>query len=57
MKNEIRFSVRVPPDLLAKLDYIAAYEDRSRNSEIIRAIRKHIAEFEAQIEKINMSDK
>ena len=57
MKNEIRFSVRVPPDLLAKLDYIAAYEDRSRNSEIIRAIRKHIAEFEAQTEKINMSDK
>ena len=34
--------------MIAELDYIAEYYGRSRNSEIIWAIRKHIKDFKAE---------
>lgn len=42
------FSLRIEDDLLRKLRYVAKYEDRSANGEILRLIRKHIAEFEKE---------
>lgn len=41
------FSLRIDDELLQKLHYVAKYEDRSANKEILRLIRRHVAEFEA----------
>ena len=41
------FSLRIDEELLAKLHYIADYNDRSVNRELLRLIRSHVAGFEA----------
>ena len=47
MKDEMsRFTLRVPPELLYKLGYIAEYEGRTKNRELL--IKKRIREFESQ---------
>ena len=46
-KNYIKyFGVRIPPELHCKLRYIAKYEGRSANGQILYLIRKCIREFE-----------
>ena len=40
------YTLRLPRDLLDQLHYVADYEGRSANMEIIQLIKKHIAEFE-----------
>lgn len=40
------YTLRLSRDLLDKLHYVADYEGRSANMEIIQLIKKHIAEFE-----------
>lgn len=47
--NTTRFTVRLDSTLLRKFYYIAAYEDRSGNSEMIRLIKKRIQEFEQTV--------
>ena len=42
---ETSFIVRIDANLLHKLDYIAKYDDRSRNAEVTRLIRMHVAKF------------
>ncbi len=42
------FIVRADAKLLRKFDYIAKYNDRSRNAEVTRLIRKHVAAFEKE---------
>lgn len=49
---EMSFIVRADEELVRKLDYVAKYNDRSRNGEINRLLRRHVAEFERQVEKI-----
>ena len=46
--GETTFIVRIDAKILRKLDYIAKYDDRSRNAEVNRNIPKHIAAFERE---------
>lgn len=40
------FGLRVPPELMNKLKYIADYNGRSANKEIEQLIIKHVNHFE-----------
>lgn len=56
MLNDIsKFTLRIDIKLLKKLRYIAEYNARSANKELEILIRKHIAEFEKQYGKINLT--
>ena len=46
--GETTFIVRIDAKTLRKLDYIAKYDDQSRNAEVNRLIRKHIAAYEKE---------
>lgn len=45
-KNNKHLGIEIEPELLYKLPYIAKYEGRSGNGQIIYLIHKCIAEFE-----------
>lgn len=46
--NLVRYTLRVSPQLLDKLDFIAEFEGRSKNKELEQMIKHRIAEFEKQ---------
>jgi len=46
--NKARFTLRVEPELLEKLGYIAEYEGRTKNRELEQMIKRRIREFEAE---------
>lgn len=50
MKNEITksVSIRIPEELLKELHYVADYEGRSANSQILYLIRNCINEFKKE---------
>lgn len=50
--GEVKFVMRTTRELASKLDYIAAYYDRSRNSEINQAVKRYILAFEEEHGKI-----
>ncbi|MBD5153114.1 MAG: Arc family DNA-binding protein [Oscillibacter sp.] len=50
------FTLRVYRDGVAKLDYIASANGRSRNSEINQAIKLYIAQYERTEGKITPED-
>ena len=43
-----QFTIRIDPDLLRKLRYIAEYNGRSANREIEMLIKRHISNFEKE---------
>ena len=45
-KNNKHLGIEIDPELHAKLHYIADYEGRSANGQILYLIRKCIREFE-----------
>ena len=45
--NKSRFTLRVDPELLEKLGYVAEYEGRTKNRELEQLIKRRIREFEA----------
>lgn len=47
-------TVRLDDELLCKIRYVASYEGRSINQQIIQWVRKHIYQFEQQVEIINI---
>ncbi len=47
-KNNKHLGIEVEPELHRKLHYIAKYEGRSANGQILYLIRKCIREFEAE---------
>ena len=47
-----KFTLRIENELLKKFRFVAKYNDRSANQEIITLIRKHIREFEKKNGKI-----
>ena len=47
-KNNKHLGIEVDPELHYKLHYIAKYEGRSGNGQILHLIRQCIREFEAQ---------
>ncbi len=56
MKNEeAAFTLRTHQALLKKLDFIADYYGRSRNSQINWMIRKEIVKFEQEIGPIEIN--
>ena len=46
-KNNKHLGIEIDPELHYKLHYLAKYEGRSANGEILYLIRKAIKEFEA----------
>ena len=55
MKNRKgkHLGIEIDPELHYKLHYIAKYEGRSGNGQILYLIRKCIKEFEEKVEKID----
>ncbi len=53
-KNNKHLGIEVEPELHGKLKYIAKYEGRSANGQILYLIRQCIKEFEAENGKIEM---
>ena len=47
-KNNKHLGIEINPDLHYKLHYIANYEGRSGNGQILYLVRKCIAEFEKE---------
>lgn len=46
--DKSRYTLRVAPELLDKLGYIAEYEGRTKNRELEQMIKRRIADFEAE---------
>ena len=46
--NKSRFTLRVEPELLEKLGYVAEYEGRTKNRELEQLIKRRIRDFEAE---------
>lgn len=44
----IRYTLRVDRELFRKFRYIAEYEGRSANKEIVQYIKRRIAKFESE---------
>ena len=47
-----KFTLRIESELLKKFRYVADYNGRSANRELEILMKKHIAEFEAEHERI-----
>ena len=43
-----RYTLRVPPELLKKMEYIAQYNGRTKNKEIEKVIKDYAAAFESE---------
>lgn len=56
MKKEKSISIRIEPYLLEKLRYVAQYEGRSVNGQMIYLVRKCVEEFEIQNHPISVSE-
>ena len=54
--SKARFTLRVEPELLEKLGYIAEYEGRTKNRELEQLIKKRIRDFEAEHGEIPLSE-
>ena len=52
--NKARYTLRIDPDLLEKLGYIAEYEGRTKNKELERLVNLHIAKFAQEHGKIEL---
>ena len=52
--NKARYTLRIDPDLLEKLGYITEYEGRTKNKELERLVKQHIAKFEQEHGKIEL---
>ncbi len=55
-KNNKHLGIEVDPELHRKLHYIAKYEGRSANGQILYLIRKCIKEFENENGEIKEDD-
>lgn len=50
--NLVRYTLRVDKDLFKKFRYVAEYNGRSANKEIEQYMKKAVARFEQEVEKI-----
>ena len=53
-ENVARYTLRVNKLLLEKLGYIAEYEGRTKNKELVQMIKKRIKDFEKENGKIEI---
>lgn len=57
MKSDYpRFAVRLPQEMLDKLEYIAKYESRTKAGEIEHLVMLRIREFEKEHGPISLKD-
>lgn len=56
-KENKHLGIEIDPNLHSKLKYIAKYEDRSINGQILFLIRKSVREFEEQHGEIKAEQK
>ena len=54
MDDKSRYTLRVSPELLEKLGYIAEYEGRTKNRELEQMIKKRISDFEKEHGEIRL---
>ncbi len=54
MNEQSSFSLRINKDLWEKFKYIANYEFRSSNRQLVHIIKTHIVEFEKEHGKIDV---
>ncbi len=47
-REEIKFTLKLNPELASKLNYIAEYYGRTRSAEIIWTLRQHVIRFEKE---------
>ena len=55
-EDKSNYTLRVSPDLLEKLGFVAEYEGRTKNKQIEFLIKKCIAEFEREHGKIEIEE-
>lgn len=55
-KNNKHLGLEIDPELHYKLKYIAKYEGRSGNAQVLYLIRKCVREFEETVEEINIPE-
>lgn len=53
--NKARYTLRVDPELLEKLGFIAEYEGRTKNRELEQLIKRRIRDFEIEHGEIPLS--
>lgn len=51
-QDEVKFTLKLNPELAEKLNYIASYYGRTRSGEIIWTLRRHVIEFEKKFDPI-----
>lgn len=54
--NLPQFTIRIDPELLKKIRYVAEYNARSTNREVELLIRQHVELFEKEHGKITFSE-
>lgn len=54
MEDKKTYTLRIPAELLAKYHYIARYDGRSVNAQLLVHIKKSIADFEKENGKITL---
>ena len=55
-KSEKHLSLRIDEELLRRFDYVARYDDRSRNGLMLSRIKKCIVEFEKEHDRIELPE-
>lgn len=56
-KDNKHLGIEIDPELHGKLRYIAKYEDRSINGQVLFLVRRCVREFEEQHGKIEIETK
>lgn len=55
-KDEVKFTVRIHPEIAKKLVYIAEYYGRSQNGQFSWLAKQCVAEFEKENGKIDLEE-
>jgi len=55
-KDMVRFTLRVPKDLLDKFGYVAEYNGRTKNKELEQMIKARVNAFEQKVGEIKIHD-
>lgn len=51
-QDKVRFTMRIPHELLDKLGYIAEYNGRTKNKELEQMVKARISSFEQKFGEI-----
>lgn len=54
MDEKSRYTLRIDPILLEKLGYIAEYEGRTKNAQLVQMVKRLVAKFEKEHGEIEL---